>query len=461
MTDMNELKKAVEKKYIEPIRRPAKPWVGIEFEFPVVNLRDEEVDFGLVHRMINAFADRFDFSSVERDDDGEIYLAIQPDNDDTISGECSYNTIEFSFGVTDNMCQLYDTFTEYYTFVQDFLAKEDHMLTGMGINPNFRLNRNIPVPNYRYRMLFHHLQSYCKYGDTVRFHNFPEFGLFSGASQVQLDVEEANVIEVINTFSRLEPLKALLFANSLFGDYLCSRDFLWRRSLHGLNPHNLDMYEEELHSIDELVEYIMSMSLYCLDRDGKYINFPPTPLKEYFSNQENTGEFYDGSDYRAITFEPKLSDLEYLRSFKFEDLTHRGTVEFRSVCEQPLSQVMSPAAYHTGLLRKLPELTGLLDDDCIMYRDGSTPVQLRREFVKKGTPKQLDQKAYSRLLLETVDLAAEGLRERGHGEEKFLEPLYERAETLISPAEEMLEGLDREETMQSYIKKFAELPRSL
>ena len=37
------------------------------------------------------------------------------------------------------------------------------MLTGMGINPRYVVNQNVPVVSERYRMLFHHLSSYKQY----------------------------------------------------------------------------------------------------------------------------------------------------------------------------------------------------------------------------------------------------------------------------------------------------------
>ena len=82
---------------------------------------------------------------------------------------------------------------------------------------------------------------------------------------------------------------------------------------------------------DEIVRYIKSMSLYCVEREGKYINFSPVVLSKYFSSDRIKGEYFDGNRYREITFHPEISDLQHLLSFKFEDLTFRGTVEFRSV----------------------------------------------------------------------------------------------------------------------------------
>ena len=115
------------------------------------------------------------------------------------------------------------------------LSLYNYTLTGMGINPYRIYNQNIPVPNGRYRMLFHHLHSYTRYRTLpMYFHPHPEFGTFSSASQVQLDIKYEEIPEVINTFSLLEPLKARIFSNSvLLGeaeDYLCYRDILWENS---------------------------------------------------------------------------------------------------------------------------------------------------------------------------------------------------------------------------------------
>lgn len=126
--------------------------------------------------------------------------------------------LEFSFGKEENLNVLYNRFCQYYTYVKNELDKEDHAITGMGINPHFQINQNLPVKSERYRMLLHHLSSYKKYGNCMLFHSHPNFGLFSCASQIQLDVEEKNLPLVLNTFTRLEPLKALILSNSPWGE---------------------------------------------------------------------------------------------------------------------------------------------------------------------------------------------------------------------------------------------------
>ena len=457
MSNKRSLDEAIYAKYIRPIQRPRKLYAGVEFELPIVNLKREPVDFEVIHRLTQGFMEKFGFEESGRDEEGHIYVAVKGLNGDTLSYDCSFNTLEFSFGVEQDLNVIHQRFVDYYTFVQNFLAPHHHTLTGMGINPYHEVNNNVPIANGRYRMLLHHLESYKKYRGVLDFHDTPNFGLFCAASQVQLDTQEDMVLDTLNVFARLEPLKALLFANSVYGDLLCSRDHFWKHSMHGLNPRNVDTYEETLATIEELTAYIRSMSIYCVERDGKYINFPPTPLEDYFAAESVTGEYFDGQQYRNITFVPDLEDLAYLRSYKFEDLTYRGTIEFRSVCEQPVSEIMTPAAFHAGLAEMVPQLAALLEEDQSVYQQGYTPVQLRELFNRRELPAFLDREAVSELLIRVLDLAGEGLGKRGMGEEHFLEPLYHRAKCLLSPGRQMVMGLEAGVPLEQYIIDYAKL----
>ena len=219
----------------------------------------------------------------------------------------------------------------------------------------------------------------------------------------------------------------------------------------------MDEYDKRLHSVDELVRYICSESLYCLEREGKYINFPPVILEDYFKGKVIRGEYYDNEEerYRYASFEPALEDLAYLRSFKFNDLTFRGTVEFRSVCEQPVKDVMCVAAFHAGLIKKLPELTGLLDHDEGLYRQGYSVGELREIFVRRDHTHRFDDGAYH-LMEEVLSLAEDGLAERGHGEEKYLEPLFIRAEKRTNPALQQIEKLEAGRALREVIVEYSQ-----
>ena len=452
-----ELDEAIFQKYILPTRRKRTDIVGVELEYPIVNLQEEPVDFSVVHHLTELFVARFHLAELHYDDEGNICSAVSPDNGDCLSFDCSYNTLELSFGKETNIHTLDQRFQDYYIFIQDYLNQADHTLTGMGVNPNYQINYSIPIPNGRYRMLLHHLSSYERYGDTLPFHQHPSFGLFACASQVQLDAEEKDLIETLHSFSRLQPFNALLFANSLFseGSWLLSRDHFWRNSMHGYNPRNVDFYPENIRSIGELINYIESMSIYCVERGEKYINFTPTPLWVYFSRDTLTGEYYENGSYHEITFHPELGDLQWLRSYKLVDLTYRGTIEHRSVCQQPIDQVFAPAAFHTGLTENLHELTVFLQTDTSLYGHGLDTFALRKLLCHGSLPDFTEKKRISQALMALLRLAEDGLRQRGYAEETFLAPLYERAETLQSPAVKTLNGLRKGIPLSYYVKSYS------
>lgn len=449
------------KRYIEPTKKARKKYIGVEIEIPIVNLDKKAVDFEIIHNITDVFIEKFNFEATGIDDEGNIYSATNSTNGDILSYDCSYNNLEFSFGKEKNLYIIQERFSKYYIFLQNELQKYNYTLTGMGVNPYRKYNHNVPIPNGRYRMLFHHLNSYKKYLNLpMYFHSYPEYGTFSSASQVQLDVSYDKLPQTLNTFSKLEPIKALLFSNSVIldenEDILCARDMFWENSTHGINPHNIGMYDCEFSSINDLLSYIETTSIYCVERGNKYINFAPLQITNYFNKNSIKGEYFENGEYKEIEFEPQIEDLEYLRTFKFEDLTFRGTIEFRSVCCQPIKDSMTVSAFHTGLMENIDKLTKLLENDCTIYRHGYNATELRKLFVKSKLPEIFDNDNIYFLTKQILDLAYEGLAKRGYGEEKLLQPLYQRVAAKTNPAKTMLnlrnQGMDLKDIISKYAK---------
>ena len=449
------------RRFLEPTKKDKKEYIGIEIEIPIINLNKEAVDFDVVHRVTKSFYENFDSFEVEGIDyDGNIYALRNKENDDIVCYDCSYNNIEFAMGKEEDLFTINERFSEYYRFVKAEFEKCNHTLSGMGINPYRKYNNEIPIPNERYLMLYHHLKSYTDYPDDLMdFHDYPGYGMFSSASQVQLDVPYDELIENINVFSKLEPIKALLFSNSLLlgdnEDYVCFRDLLWEHSTHGINPYNIGMYDLELNNIDELMDYMQSLNIYCVMRDGLYINFPSIPLNEYFNSENIKGEYYCKGVYRDIEFEPSLDDIEYLRAFKFINLTFRGTLEYRSVCTQPIKDSMSVAAFHVGLKHKTKELECLFSNSSIY--DDYSPTELRKLLIKREIPKSIDADILYDVAKAVLDLSKEGLKERELGEEVFLDSLYENIEERTNPGKRVLDYLSEGKDLEELIKEYGDL----
>lgn len=456
----DEVKQLLFDRFIKPTINNQNNYIGVEIEMPIINLDKKPVNFEIVHNITEKFIEHFDFLPVGVDEDGNIYSAKSSQNSDILSYDCSYNNLELSFCKEDNLFEIQKRFDVYYRYLQEIFRLYNYTLTGMGVNPYRVYNKNEPIPNGRYRMLYHHLSSYPMYGNLpMYFHSYPKFGMFSSASQVQLDANYNDLPRLINVFSELEPIKAVLFSNSvLTGDheeYICCRDIFWENSTHGINPHNIGMYNQKFENVEEIVNYISTTSIYCVERDGKYINFSPILFSDYLKLEGIVGEYYENGRYRKILVQPSVYDIEYLRTFKFEDITYRGTIEFRSVCCQPISDSMVVAAFHLGIKNNLDKAEQILQNDKVLLGNGYTTTELRKLLIKTEMPSFIDIDGLYRLARDVVDAASDGLKSRGKGEEILLAPLYERINKRTNPARTMLNLMNKGTPVEKIIEMYS------
>ena len=234
----------------------------------------------------------------------------------------------------------------------------------------------------------------------------------------------------------------------------CFRDALWEYSTHGINPHNIGMYDVDFEDIDDILNYLETLNIYCVMRDGAYINFETINLLEYFNKDSIKGDIYDKKGYRQIEIKPNINDIDYLRAFKFINLTFRGTVEFRSVCTQPISDTMSVAAFHLGLKEKIDELHEFISKDRVIFHKGYTASELRKLLIQDEIPSFINKKKLCKLTNNILNIAKDGLNKRGLGEEIFLKPLYNRVKYHTNPGKEMIKSLHDGIKIEKIIKDY-------
>ena len=453
------IRKEIYDKFIKPTHNK-KNFIGIEIEIPIINLDKNPVNFDIVHEITSKFEKQYgDFKKDGIDYEGNVFSLKNKENGDIVCYDCSYNNIEFAMGREKDLFTINDRFIEYYSFIKEAFEEYNHTLTGMGINPYRKYNTEEPIPSERYLMLYHHLKSYTKYSSLpMHFHKYPGYGMFSSASQVQLDVYKEDLVKTINVFSKIEPIKALLFSNSVLIDenkhVTCFRDALWEYSTHGINPHNIGAYDVDFKDIDDLEAYLESLNIYCVMRDGAYINFPSMNLQDYFQKESVKGDIYSNGEYREIEIKPCIGDIDYLRAFKFINLTFRGTVEFRSVCTQPIRDSMTVAAFHLGLKDKLDDLEELINNDEVIYHKGYTASELRKLLIHDEMPAFVNKKELCKLSHDVIDLASEGLEKRGIGEEIFLKPLYNRVANHTNPGKDIITSMHNGTKLEKIIHDY-------
>lgn len=419
---MTRSKELLYNRYIKPIKTNPKAYIGVEFEFPIVNTLGAATDIAVSKALLAYLVEECSFQSVQKDADGTHVQVKEPVSGDAILFEVSYNILEFAFEKALTIQEIDQRFKRYLELIQSYLRKHHHELQGWGVHPHWKINDNRPVALPRYQMLLAYLALSQK-EQAGAFHDYPDYGAFICGNQVQLDISEKNLIPVLNRFNQLEPIKAYLFANSTFWDSnwetRLSRDIFWEDSMHGKHLQNSGLYDHTLTGIDDLIDYLDQTSLFTTMREDKLLYFSPIRAKDYL--EKDTIKAYD-LEGNTVNIKPKEEDFTYHRSYNYEDVTTRGTVEFRSTCTQALDKNFAPVAFHLGLFNNLEKLGNYLDNLPLYEKYHHDYRHMRRLFAKIPLPTD-DEKELDVICSHLVKLAEEGLQSRGYGEESYLKDL--------------------------------------
>ena len=412
----------LKKRYLENIKETPDLFVGVELEYPVVNLEGKATDIEVVKELFRYLPSVLGFTIEKVDEFGNPIQLLNPVSQDTILFEVSYTTIEFAFGRAKSIQEVEEHFRGYMDLIQKKLGEANHAIIGSGIHPYWEKNANQPVAYARYQMLMAYL-NLSRSKTNVDLHDYPQYGAFICGSQVQLDVSKSNYLRVINAFTQIEAAKAYLFANSEFSgadwDTKISRDIFWEESMHGIYPENVGVNARLFKDEDDFFDYLDHSAIFTAERDGQTYYFNPIQARDYLTTPEIQAFTLNGDE---VLIYPQEKDFQTHRSYQYQDLTTRGTIEFRSVCTQPLDRTFASAAFHLGLLVNLDQLETYLQKAPFFTTAGRDYKSLRRQFSKKKLTDE-EESAIVEFSKGLLLLAEEGLEKRGKQEMIYLEPL--------------------------------------
>ena len=409
--------KLLKEKYLSNMKEDSELFVGVELEFPIVETNGNKTNIEVTKNLFRTLANLSDFEVEKIDDDQNPIQLIHCSSKDRILFELSYNTIEFAFERARSINEVAKRFEDYLKIIQPILQENNHEIQGHGIHPLWKENDNSPVKIERYKMLMAFL---AMNGTGMKTHSYPSYGAFICGNQVQLDVRRDNYIRIINAFNKIEAAKAYLFSNSEFSaeawDTKIARDIFWEESLHGYYKENVGIYPKDYQSEEEFFNNLARTAIFTATREGKSYYFKPIQVEDYLDKKEITAYTADGNE-KIIN--PVKEDLKQHRSYQFQDLTARGTVEFRSVCTQPLETTFAPIAFELGLFVELEKLESYLEDSSFFKNEEQDYRKLRKKYSKKILSKE-EKEAIQSFSKDLLDIAEAGLMKRGYGEEKFL-----------------------------------------
>ena len=409
--------KLLKEKYLSNMKEDSELFVGVELEFPIVETNGNKTNIEVTKNLFRTLANLSDFEIEKIDDDQNPIQLVHCSSKDRILFELSYNTIEFAFERAHSINEVAKRFEAYLKIIQPILQENNHEIQGRGIHPLWKENDNSPVKIERYKMLMAFL---AMNGTGMKTHSYPSYGAFICGNQVQLDVRRDNYLRIINAFNKIEAVKAYLFSNSEFSaevwDTKIARDIFWEESLHGYYKENVGIYPKDYQSEEEFFNNLARTAIFTATREGKSYYFKPIRVEYYLDQKEITAYTADGNE-KIIN--PVKEDLKQHRSYQFQDLTARGTVEFRSVCTQPLETTFAPIAFELGLFVELEKLENFFEDSSFFKNEEQDYRKLRKKYSKKILSKE-EKEAIQSFSKDLLDIAKAGLMKRGYKEEKFL-----------------------------------------
>lgn len=409
--------KLLKEKYLSNMKEDSELFVGVELEFPIVETNGNKTNIEVTKNLFRTLANLSDFEVEKRDDDQNPIQLVHCSSKDRILFELSYNTIEFAFERARSINEVAKRFEDYLKIIQPILQENNHEIQGHGIHPLWQENDNSPVKIERYKMLMAFL---AMNGTGMKTHSYPSYGAFICGNQVQLDVRRDNYIRIINAFNKIEAAKAYLFSNSEFSaeawNTKIARDIFWEESLHGYYKENVGIYPKDYQSEEEFFNNLARTAIFTAIREGKSYYFKPIRVENYLDQKEITAYTADGNEK---IIKPVKEDLKQHRSYQFQDLTARGTVEFRSVCTQPLETTFAPIAFELGLFVELEKLENYLEECSFFKNEEQDYRKLRKKYSKKILSKE-EKEAIQSFSKDLLDIAEAGLMKRGYKEEKFL-----------------------------------------
>lgn len=399
--------------------------IGLELEYPVVFEDGAGVSFSVIAALFEELGKREWQLEYDRDTQAVISAERPPSaassdfGGDVLTVEFGAHTLEIVLAPTDDVVEAETSLEHILAVVIPILRDHGAFLIGHGVQPLTPPSSHNVAPRGRY----HLLEKSWNGSAADRYDIF--LLTLSASSQTHVDVTRNEVIPVVNALNLTAGLRIALFANSgvwqgRVGDYAASRELFWdwcystRKAQIGIPA----MFS----SIGDYVERVLDFRSLLVRRGGAVFQADSQmTVGQFLTNETNQVRNTQGDSLLLTPAPEDISAQWGLAWFDARMQPMYGTVEERCACQQPPSAPMAPAALTLGLVENL---AGLRD-----VADALTGEQWRelREFACRDGMRISHPDADVPLLIkQLVDAAYAGLVSRQRGEEKFLEPLYER-----------------------------------
>ncbi len=387
---------------------------------------------------------RFGWSPVI--EDGKIIALGKPDKS-SITLEPA-GQIELSGAAVETVHQTCGEVSEHLKQVKSVAREMGIGFLGLGYHPKWPLSKFEWMPKERYVIMGDYMPSRGGMGLDMM--------LATCTVQVNLDFcSEATMVKMFRVALALQPVATALWANSPFKEgrpsgYLSYRSHIWTDT----DPDrcgDIPFVFEEGFGFERYVDYILDVPMYFIRRDGRYINAAGQSFRDFMN-----------AKLPALPGEvPTIDDWEDHLTTVFPEVRLKTFLEMRGADGGPWGRLCALPAFWVGLLYDADSRDAAWD----MVHDWTEEerANLRGEVPKWALNTPFRATTVGDLALDILEIAHEGLRRRarldgvGMDESHFLNPLFQIAESGLTPAEELLAAYERrwQKNVDQVFKEYA------
>lgn len=354
-------------------------------------------------------------------------------NDTVASCETGYCKLEFSLAHAGNLLELEHQIQDLLALLRDFSRKHEVHFLGYGIQPVTPPGKHLLIKKVRTSFW----DKACPSNERIPKDKGDDVHLFTinAGSHVHVDCEIDEAIRAVNVLNGFAGAQIALTAHSniwkgaIDPDYKCVNEKLWdwwraAEGRSGIPEHPFD-------DIEDYVQTVASFRPIYAKRQGKpvilkrYDNFA-----EYFNSGDAVGCDLEGQPV-ALAPEPEDIDLHNSCYWFCARISRYYTVENRACDQQPPEDLLCIGALTLGLVtaadKAWEELRSL---------DWHALRRTREVACHYGMRGKVGSLELADLARRMLAIAESGLRQRGFGEERFLDQLKARADACTCPADE-------------------------
>ncbi len=420
--------------YMEAGCKPAETWrIGTEhekFAYRMDDLRPLDYDGERGIRALLEGMVRFGWEPVL--EAGNIIALKKPDLS-SITLEPG-GQVELSGAPLDTLHETCAEVAGHLKQVKEIARAMDIRFLGLGYQPKWPLSEIPWMPKGRYAIMRRYMATKGTMG--------LEMMISTCTVQVNLDFcSEASMVEMFRVSMALQPVATALWANSPFKEgkpagFLSLRSHTWTDTDND-RCGTLPFVFEDGFGFERYVDYMLDVPMYFVYRDGTYIDAAGQSFRDFLAGR-----------LPALPGQrPTITDWESHLTIAFPEVRLKQFLEMRGADGGPWGRLCALPAFWVGLLYDADGRRAAWD----LVKDWSEEEHqgLRREVPRLALNTPFRKGTVGDLALEVLEIAHEGLRRRarldglGLDESHFLIPLFQIAESGLTPAEELLAAYER------------------